>query len=374
MRSKGALDTETSAAKEWQLETGRDIGMRSVEVVNRNGRKEYVVHSVSGNERNKLFMNREGNSFVDASAFSGADSKADSRVVAYSDLNHDGFQDLLVINGNNPHFEVFANRYANRSGGNYIAIKLIGGNEGTPSKEWSNRDGIGAVVRINAGGVERTRELRCGEGFAAQNSSVLIFGLGELTRIEALDIDWPSGKNQRFENIECNQIVRVNERTKQPEITSWKDSFAFPVKKKTRTFNLDKFIVSRDHQLRVFTTVETTCANCCEAVEGFGSLVSETNGLPVAFFGLPTDVNDTDSTIEEYVKSQSPAYDILPLAKNDRTAYKNFVAASMGAGVSPAYMITDAFGRLLYLETDMPTISDVRRLLREATNSSRIEQ
>ena len=362
MRSKGALDSKTSAAKEWQLESGKDIGMKSVEVVNKNGRKEYVVHSVSGNERNKLFMNREGKSFVDVSALSGADSKADSRVVAYSDLNHDGFQDLLVVNGNNPHLEIFANRFAGQ-GGNFLAVRLIGGNDGTASNQWSNRDGVGAVVVVSAGEQIRSKELRCGEGFSAQNSNLMFFGLADLTAVDWLEVRWPSGKIQRHENIEANQIVEINEKSEQPKIEIWEDSFEFPESNQEGMFKFDALIARKDHQLRVFTTVETTCPNCRQSAGKFRGLVNESKALPVAFFALPTSPTDTQSDIDDYVSSTNPAYEVLDFKTNDRAAFRNFVAQKMGAGVSPAYLITDIDGRLLYFETDMPTISDVRRLL-----------
>lgn len=369
MRSKGALDSETSGAKEWQLETGREVGMKSVEVINKNGQREYQIHSVSGNERNKLFINREGKSFVDVSAFSGADSKADSRVVAYSDLNHDGFQDLLVVNGNNPHLEIFANRYP-KTGGNFLAVKLTGGNENSPSKAWSNRDGIGAVVNVSAGNKMRSRELRCGEGFAAQNSNTLIFGLADLTTVDQIEVRWPSGKVQRCQNVDSNQIVAFNERKKVPTTAPWKDSYDFPKSKQKSVFNFDTLIDSKDHQLRVFTTLETTCASCRASVDEFGSLVADTKGLPVAFFALPTDPQDSESDIEDYVAATKPVYQVLALNPDDRAAHKELVTKSMKIGVSPSYMITDSEGRLLYLESDMPTISDVRRLLHRLNSAN----
>ena len=343
--------------------------MRSVEVVKKDGRNQFVVHSVSGNERNKLFINRGGESFVDASAFSGANSKADSRCVAYSDLNHDGFQDLVVINANNPHIEVFANQFSNQAGGNFIAVKLQGGNKsGMPSDEWSNRDGIGAVVSIHAAGKTRSRELRCGEGFAAQNSNTIIFGIGDSTNVDLVQIQWPSGKAQSIKNIGAGQVVEFDETEPQPNTQAWADGFQFSPPNRKGTFAFENLIPDKDHQLRVFTTLETSCPNCRSSVSRMGHLSNNTMDLPVAFFALLTDESDSAEAIEEFKNQQNPSYQILAkMNAADRIAVKQFVTTSMGAGVSPCYMITDVTGNLLYLETEMPTLSDVRRYLYEST-------
>ena len=129
----------------------------------RNGR--YVAHSLSGNERNKLFMNSAGKSFSDMSGISGLDNIGDGRGFALFDYNRDGRQDIALVNANAPLFNLYRNAMKNH--GNVIAVRFEGSNNAaSPSKAQTNRDGFGATVIAQVtNGPTVKREHRCGEGF-----------------------------------------------------------------------------------------------------------------------------------------------------------------------------------------------------------------
>ncbi len=154
------------------------------------------AYSTSGREPNNLFYNLEGRDFVDVSAVSGIDSRADGRVLARLDLDRDGFVDLAVANANAPTLELFRNRIGDRlADRRFLAVRLVGGQGGGPADgSWSARDACGARVEIDAGGRRRSIEHRCGEGFGAQNSSTLLAGLGRAERIDRVAVRWPSGR------------------------------------------------------------------------------------------------------------------------------------------------------------------------------------
>ena len=121
-----------------------------------------IQHSFSGNERNRLFLNRNGRQFVDVSGISGLDSPADGRVLVVWDYDRDGWQDFAVVNSNTPLLNVFHNEIAPRRGrssedpnsrthtaaanvasgetpaGGVIAVRFVGGNHtDQPSREYS---------------------------------------------------------------------------------------------------------------------------------------------------------------------------------------------------------------------------------------------
>jgi hypothetical protein len=87
--------------------------------------------------------------------------------------------------------------------GNWILLKL----EGTKS----NRDAIGARVTVRVGDHQQTQEVRSGGGYISQSDFRLHFGLGKATKADAIEIRWPSGGEQRLENIAGNQVVKIRE-------------------------------------------------------------------------------------------------------------------------------------------------------------------
>lgn len=172
---------------------------RSAEELARNdwGRK-----SLSGHERNRLFLSHGGRQFSDLSLLSGADHKGDGRAVALLDHDRDGWTDMAVANTNKPSLAFFKNEL--RLPRRVVAVRLTGGPR-------SNRDAIGARVSLRAGDRTQVRELNAGEGNAAQNSKTLLFGLGLAERADALVIRWPSGRTQVVGAVPGGQLVQVTE-------------------------------------------------------------------------------------------------------------------------------------------------------------------
>jgi hypothetical protein len=143
--------------------------------------------SLSGFERNHLFLSSGGTKFADISGISGLDDPADGRAFGLLDYDRDGWQDIALVNANAPMLELYRNRIgshpatlARPAGGRMVALRFVGGNRtARPSREASARDGIGARVTVDLGGSSILREYRAGEGFASQNSATLIIGVGE---------------------------------------------------------------------------------------------------------------------------------------------------------------------------------------------------
>jgi ASPIC and UnbV/FG-GAP-like repeat len=156
--------------------------------------------SLSGFERNKLLHNRGGHAFDDVGARHGVDSIRDGRGVAVADFDNDGRLDLFVANANAP-----PNLYRNvRPAGPHWAAFVL---EGTKS----NRGAVGAQVRATAGGRTALRFVDGGNGFAAQSSPRVHFGLGAAARIDRLEVRWPSGLRETFTALPVDRIARLVE-------------------------------------------------------------------------------------------------------------------------------------------------------------------
>ena len=161
-----------------------------------------VVHSLSGKERNHYFANHGGKSFTDISALSGLDNIADSRGWALLDYDRDGWQDVALVNANEPLFNLYHNTMtAAGVRGGIIAVRFVGGNKTADPSAMTGRDGYGATITVALGDITLTREHRCGDGFAAQHSATMMLGLGTRAAASSIVVRWPSGKTATAENV-----------------------------------------------------------------------------------------------------------------------------------------------------------------------------
>jgi len=122
------------------------------------------------------------------------------RALAAADIDNDGDLDLLVVN-NGGALDLLRNDGG--TGNNAIVIRLIGAT--------SNRDAIGARVKITAGGVTQMREVKAGSSYLAQNDLRVHFGLGKAARIDRIDVRWPNGQSEIVSGATVNEIVTVTE-------------------------------------------------------------------------------------------------------------------------------------------------------------------
>ena len=156
--------------------------------------------SLSGFERNRIFLNVRGQEFFEISGLTLADSPADGRGTVAADFNHDGMEDVMVRHVGGLPVALYENRFPKKS---WLRVTLRG--------VQSNREGIGArLVAVN-NGQQIVRELYPNNGFMGQNAAQVHFGLGEATRLDQLTIRWPNGAVQEFMDLEINRHVRFTE-------------------------------------------------------------------------------------------------------------------------------------------------------------------
>jgi enediyne biosynthesis protein E4 len=156
---------------------------------------------VSYNEPPHVFRNLGGGKFIEVTQSLGAGfaSPRVGRGAAYADINNDGALDVLMTtNGGRAYL------YRNEGTSNHsLRIKLVGTK--------SNRDGIGAVIRLVSGEVKQSKMVRSGSSYLSQSELVVTFGLGSRTKADAIEIQWPSGQTDKLTNVNAGQTIAVEE-------------------------------------------------------------------------------------------------------------------------------------------------------------------
>jgi hypothetical protein len=130
----------------------------------------------------------------------GAQPPRRHRGSAFGDLNHDGKLDLVVTALSAP-AEIWMNDSPGDS--HWLEIAL----QGTKS----NRDGIGARIRIVAGGLTQFNHMSTATGYASSSAGPVHFGLGSAKTVDEIEVYWPSGIKQVLQNVPADQILRIKE-------------------------------------------------------------------------------------------------------------------------------------------------------------------
>lgn len=162
---------------------------------------ERVQKRVTYAEPPHLFRNLGNGKFEEVTLKLGEGFAAPkvARGAAYADIDNDGALDVLVTTNGGP-----AHLYHNEGGTNQsLRIKLVGTK--------SNRDGIGAIVRVTTAGEKQWQMMRSGSSYLSASELVLTFGLGSKTKVDAIEIEWPSGQSEKLSNIPAGQTVTIAE-------------------------------------------------------------------------------------------------------------------------------------------------------------------
>jgi len=165
-----------------------------------NGHIDDTVRNLRADTRYEqpphLFLNRAAAGFHDVAAEAGAEFAQPKvgRGAAFGDFDNDGDLDVLITTNNGP-----AHLYRNdQIGGNRgIRIRLVGTK--------SNRDAIGATVRIYFGGESSSRTVKSGSSFLSQSELPVTFGVGKRDVAERLVIHWPRGRTEEYKNLRAGK-------------------------------------------------------------------------------------------------------------------------------------------------------------------------
>ena len=167
----------------------------SLDLVVANGHIDETVRRIRGRvgyaQPPQLFLNQGDATFRDVASSSADFAKPKvGRGLAVGDFDRDGDLDILITTNSGPAY-LFRNDQT--AGNRSLRLRLVG--------TTSNRDGIGATVRIFHDGSSQGRTVKSGSSYLSQSELPVTFGVGRRDRVDRLVVAWPSGRTEEFKNV-----------------------------------------------------------------------------------------------------------------------------------------------------------------------------
>jgi hypothetical protein len=203
--SGGGLFTDQAPSSELGRVTRRSLGFGCfffdanldglLDLLVVNGHIDNTVRNVEHAQAPHLFLNT-GGKFRDVASEAGKEfaSPKVGRGAAFGDFDNDGDQDVLVTTNGGPAY-LYRNDVA--TGNRSIRLKLTGTK--------SNRDAIGATVRVFAPGLTGSRTVKSGGSYLSQSELPVTFGIGRREGVERIVVQWPSGRTDEFKNVKAGR-------------------------------------------------------------------------------------------------------------------------------------------------------------------------
>jgi hypothetical protein len=180
-----------------------------LDLVVANGHIDETVRNIRGNvgyaQAPRLFLNLGGRGkFRDVAGELGGgfDAPKVGRGLAYGDFDNDGDLDLLLTTNHGP---AYLYRNDQTAGNRSVRFRLVGTK--------SNRDAVGAVVRVFYEDVMQTRVVRGGSSYLSQSALPVTFGVGRRERVDRVTFDWPSGRTEEFKSVAAGKRFQCIEGT-----------------------------------------------------------------------------------------------------------------------------------------------------------------
>lgn len=155
-------------------------------------------------QRNRLFKNERDGRFREIASRlplrDGLSLIASSRGAAFGDYDNDGDIDILISNSDESP-NLLKNEVGNKN--RWLGIKAVGSR--------SNRDAIGARIKIVTGNKAQIKEITSGGSYASQSDLRLLFGLETAEQVDVIEVRWPNGSVQAIHNVKPNQYITLVE-------------------------------------------------------------------------------------------------------------------------------------------------------------------
>jgi peroxiredoxin len=295
--------------------------------------------SFSGFERDLLVMNLGERSYLDISGVSGVDSISDGRGSVFADLDNDGDLDIFLVTAQRDAHYLFRNNVGQRSG--WLRVEVEGTTLG--------RDAFGTVVRVKSSAGIQTKIKSGGAGFLSHHDGRLLFGLGSDEDAEWVEVVWPDGALQRFENVPARTSLRVIEgREGYVELVEKRFRLVDPCEplpdlslraKTGEAVRLDELLTSGRRAL--INIWATWCVPCAEEMPELQRLYPGLSRAGVDLIGVSVDM-ETVEQVAGYTEALGVTY---PIYTTDASTLEALYPT--GEAIVPLTILLDEDGRIL---------------------------
>ncbi|WP_162416255.1 VCBS repeat-containing protein [Cyclobacterium roseum] len=177
---------------------------------NQTGKEEALIELIEKMPpiyvQNYLYQNQGDLTFENKASEWGLHQETVSNAAAYADLDGDGDLDLIVCHTNDP-VSIYRNNSERLYERAFLKVKLEGNTK--------NTSGIGAKVRVYAGGKHWQQEMIPTRGYQSSVDHELVFGLGDTEQIDSLEVWWPGNDYQVLHDLAVNQTIRLDQEASQ---------------------------------------------------------------------------------------------------------------------------------------------------------------
>ena len=222
-------------------------------------------------------------------------------------------------------------------------------------------------MKIESGGKIYAREVRAGEGFAAQNSKTIVIGIGEGTTPE-LSVSWPSGKVSKYGQVETGNLITCFENAAETkddsgvQISPYANANFQP---SSRPLAGPESFGPKKDKPTIYISMATWCP-ACKASQPQVRILEEQLGGQVNLVAIPIDLTDDKAKLDKYIAEIKPAYTIQ--ADRDEATIdqmKTIVLSRLEKGDLPSSLFTNADGKVIAAYNGVPDLSAIRNLLRK---------
>jgi peroxiredoxin len=314
--------------------------------------------SFSGYERDLLALNLGQGRFLDISGISGVDSISDGRGSVFADFDNDGDLDIFLTTAQGEAHYLFRNNVGSHNG--FLRIDL----QGTRTA----RDAYGAVVRVKTSAGVQTKLKAGGSGFLSHHDSRLLFGLGADRAAEWVEVVWPDGSEQRFENVPSGTAIRVAQQEKDyTVVTERRSRLVEPLAAEEAflaglgfergerfpdlTLRSDSGETLKLHGLlrpdrRMLLNIWATwCTPCAQEMPELQRLYGDLTGAGIDLLGVSVDL-DTAANVPDYVRDRRITY---PIYTTDEAALATMYPR--GEATVPLTLLLDGEGTVVEIHS-----------------------